>query len=299
MNSGSVFTGYSIRDILGNRFYEGKVVYHQGLSDEQVFDGKHEIPDEIKDLWRRCQEIKRNRAITKVGHPRNESHDYPFSRVLFCPSCGQPYHGEAVYYHGRTILRMTHERRTLGRNCDMWPRSRSVDSLSQEFSQRVLPHLHLNDGWKNLVVTALRGERKAEDTTKQKERLEAALENLRKQHKWGDISDEKYQKEKIPLQRELRIVNPDPTPTNLPNLERAAQLLNDLPTLWSHDGVTLKQRESLVQEVFNKITIDGKTLESIEPKPEYAPLFATVVVQNFVGYRDLDPPPSPPEIRMG
>ena len=80
------------------------------------------------------------------------------------------------------------------------------------------------------------------------ERLQRALENLRKQHKWGDISDEEYRTE----------------------------------------------RESLVRQVFQRITIDGKDFVDIEPKPEYAPLFATMMTGQKVGYQEFDSPPSPP-----
>ena len=66
-------------------------------------------------------------------------------------------------------------------------------------------------------------------------------------------------------------------PTELPNLERSAKLLEDLPVLWSHPGVTHEQREELVREVFHRITIDGKEFMSIEPKAPYAPLFASIV----------------------
>ena len=49
--TGRAFTGYNIRDILANRFYEGKVIYHQGLLDEKVFEGIHEVPTEVRELW--------------------------------------------------------------------------------------------------------------------------------------------------------------------------------------------------------------------------------------------------------
>jgi hypothetical protein len=153
----------------------------------------------------------------------------------------------------------------------------------------VLSHLHLDNRWKDLVITALRGEKKVEDNTEQRNRLLAALENLRKQHLWGHITDEDYRHDRATLERQLKEATPNSEVTVLPNLERAAQLLNDLPALWSHEGVTNKQREALVQEVFNKITIDGGTLASIEPKPAYAPLFATVLLQNPIGYCDLKP----------
>ncbi len=67
--AGKLFTGYNIRDILSNRFYEGKVIYHEGLADEQVIDGSHEVLPEVRELWLRCQDIKKDRAIITAGHP--------------------------------------------------------------------------------------------------------------------------------------------------------------------------------------------------------------------------------------
>lgn len=294
-STGRLFTGYSMRDILANRFYEGKVVYHEGLPDEQVINGIHEVPDEVRELWLRCQSTKNGRAITKAGHPRRENNDYPFSRILKCQRCGNPYHGEAVYYRGRTGLRLTHERRALGRKCDTWPRSRSVVSLNKEFGERVLACIKLDEGWKDLIVAALRSNDEVKGIQEQSDRLLKALENLRKQHLWGDISDDDYRGERVSLERQLKVANPDPRPTAIPNLEKAVQLLNDLPALWSHQGVTNEQRESLVQEVFARITIDGKALVAVEPKPAYLPLFAAMQIQKFVGYHGLEYPPSPPK----
>jgi hypothetical protein len=50
-----------------------------------------------------------------------------------------------------------------------------------------------------------------------------------------------------------------------------------------------------VQEVFNKISIDGDALVTVEPKPEYAPLFAEMLTHTLNGYRESISPPSPPE----
>ena len=297
MRTGRLFSGYSIRDVLDNRFYEGKVVYHKDLSDEMVINGSHVVPDEVKELWLKCQDIKKER-VTKVGYPRGENHDFPFSLVLKCQLCGSPYHGEAVHYRGRTVLRLTHERRMQGRDCKTWPRSRSVESLNQEFGERVLKHLHLDDGWKTMVAAALKGEKEVKNHDAQRDKLHQAIQNLRKQHLWGDISDADYRHDKMMLDRQLKTISPANPGKTLPNLERAAQLINDLPSLWAHSGVADKQREELVQEIFTKITIDGKNLAQIEPKPSYAPLFAAVLAQQNVGYHDLKSISSPPETLM-
>ena len=126
-------------------------------------------------------------------------------------------------------------------------------------------------------------------------RLQRALENLRKQHKWRDISDEEYRTERSVLVRQLKLLDDAVKPHQLPNLERAAEFLQDLPSLWLHAGVTHEEREALVKQVFQRITIDGKDFVDIEPKPEYAPLFATMVTAQKVGYQELDSPPSPPQ----
>jgi hypothetical protein len=175
------------------------------------------------------------------------------------------------------------------------PRSRSVESLSEQFAVRVLPWLRLDPGWKAQIIEALREEPKVAVDEQVMQRLQSALKNLRKQHIWGDLSDVAYQQERITLERQLKLVTPTHRSSKLPNLGRAAGLLNDLSTLWSHPGVTHEQRETLVREVFTRVTIDGKILKAIEPKPAYAPLFASIVTREGSGYHALEPPPSPPQ----
>jgi hypothetical protein len=195
-----------------------------------------------------------------------------------------------VYYKERTNLRLTLERRSTGKQCQVLPRSRSVESLSQEFAERVLTYITLDEDWKTRIMEALvddGGITGAKAYKVQVERMSKALENLRKQHLWGDISDMDYRKERADLERQINAIAPNSTPVEMPSLERAVQLLKDLPALWQHPGVTNKQRESLVQNVFSKICLDGGTLVAIEPKPAYAPLFADILLQNSVGYCDL------------
>ena len=61
---GGPFREASVRDVLGNRFYDGKVVYHEGKDDELTTEGIHEVPQELKDLWTKSQSIKRSRRNT-------------------------------------------------------------------------------------------------------------------------------------------------------------------------------------------------------------------------------------------
>ena len=119
-------------------------------------------------------------------------------------------------------------------------------------------------------------------------RIQNALENLRKQHLWGDLSDKAYRQERVALERQMKLASPPTQSRNLPNLQRAAELLNNMPTLWSHSGVTDEQRESFLREVFAQITIDGKQIMAIEPKSSYTPLFATMALNPESGYCKME-----------
>ena len=44
-----------------------------------------------------------------------------------------------------------------------------------------------------------------------------------------------------------------------------------------------------MQEVFRRITIEGKDFVSIEPKAEYVPLFAVIASGQRYGYLEFDP----------
>ena len=158
-------------------------------------------------------------------------------------------------------------------------------------------HLTLDNRWKDRINKALGQETASTKNEEQSEGFQRALEKLRKQHLWGDISDEVYRRERSDLERQLRSVQPRPTTIHLPNLEGRARFLNDLPALWLHPGISNEQRQSLIKEVFSKITIKGRDFVSIEPKPVYAPLFATMVMDKKLGYCGREPPPSPPETR--
>ncbi len=296
--TGRPFTGASIRDVLGNRFYEGIVVYHERQPDELVMDGSHELPQEVKDLWTKCQEIKVSRRNNTAGHPRGASRSFPFSRVLTCHRCDRPYYGETVRNADQFTLRLSHERRGPERDCHSKPRSQSVKALVDQMGARVMPYLILDATWKTRVIAAFKRQSPQTHDQNQQKRLTRALENLRKQHLWGDLSDEKYRFERQSLERQLKLVAAPPQPTELPNLERSARLLEDMQVLWSHAGVTDEQREAFVREVFNRITIDGKQFMSIEPKPAYVPLFASMATNEESGYWEFNSPPSPPLPRI-
>ena len=88
------------------------------------------------------------------------------------------------------------------------------------------------------------------------------------------MTDKDFQDEFQSLQRQRRSLEPKPPSNHLPNLDRAAQVLRDLPALWQHPGVTPEQRRELAREVFEEIRLREGKLVAVTPRPKYAPLFA-------------------------
>ena len=290
---GKPFTDGSVEHVLSNRFYEGKAVFHPGLADEEVLEGAHEVPDEIRRLWIQSQEVKRHRSRPAQSLQRPGTRIYPFTGVLRCDECGKPYHGEAVIHKdGRTYQRMYHHRS----RCRVNPRSVNSNRLSKRFGSEVLEQVDIDDGWKDTIAKVLVSEAPRPDNTISLRRLDAAIENLRKQHIWGAIGDDEFEREFRDLERSRRALEEDGSAKaiNMPNLERAARLLGDLPKLWEHPGVSGDQRKELVRRAFDDIRIDGHQLVSVTPKPEYAPLFAYTIwrqnkVMGGVGVTGLEP----------
>ena len=144
---------------------------------------------------------------------------------------------------------------------------------------RVIPHLTLGATWKNRIIAVLRPDEPSQEDRGQEERLRQALENLRKQYQWGNLSDDECRRELEIRMRQFKVNTTTVKPTHLPNLEHSANFLEDFPALWLHSGETNEEREALVREVFRRITIDGKDFVDIEPKPEYVPPFSTMVTR--------------------
>ena len=268
---GQPFTESSISTLLNNRFYECKVVYHRGRPEEQVIDGVHEVPEEVRELWLQCQKVRRERNQPGQPSPKaREQRIYPLTGVLVCDGCGLPFHGIGSHSRGLISPRMAHS----WHRCAMRPQSVAARRIEEEFAQRVLGCVTLDDGWRQAVLRALAKEGPQPDHSLEIGRVDGALANLRKQHMWGAVSDEEFQADFQSLKRQRSALEPKTRPPETPDLERAAQLLRDLPALWQHPGVTPEQRRDLVREVFEEIRLREGGLSAVQPFPQYAPLFA-------------------------
>lgn len=172
------------------------------------------------------------------------------------------------------------------RSCEMRPLSLSAIRIEDEFAERVLPYLTLDDGWQPAVLQALSQEGPEPDRSIELKRVESALANLRKQHLWGTVSDEEFKKEFQALENQRKTLDTAHADNSIPSLERASELLQNLPKLWHHAGVAPEQRRDLAREVFEELRLREGKLVAVRPRPAYAPLFAYSLWKNKVVGRE-------------
>ncbi len=257
--------------------------------DEEVREGSHQVPTEVRELWLRCQDIKQERTKHKEGRPRALRRAYPFSRVAVCERCGLPFGGQPVHRRGGEVIRRLYHRRPF---CALKPHSVRVEHLMAQFQEGVLPYISLEQEWRQAITGALYRASSQQSTVGGQATLQRARENLRKLFIWCDISDDDYHRQKQALEQELHTLTGDSAVPMTPDLDRAALLLTRLPALWQHPGVDDHQREEFLREVFMSVRLEGGQLVAVEPNPLYQPIFAYAVSQGvrMVGASGFEPP---------
>ena len=273
---GQPFTKGGVEVVLANRFYEGKAVFHPGKPDEDVREGKQEVPGDIKSLWLECQKVKHTRSFHPVGRPRAEKRYYPFSKVSVCDECGRHYGGQPVLKKSGQVVRRLYHSRPF---CKIEPHSIRVETLLAQFYKDVLPYLKIDKEFRKMIFNSLPTGAGSSLNDSPRNMIDKALKNLRKQHLWGDLTDEEYRNEKRELERQTNSLPQTIIPSDLVNLDRVTQLLSDFPSFWEQSAVTDEQREAMINEVFEETRLRGPRLVAFTPKSEYQALFAYIVTE--------------------
>ena len=84
------------------------------------------------------------------------------------------------------------------------------------------------------------------------------------------------------MQRQVKSIQPSSPQSMMPNLDRASRLLQDLPALRNHPGVTPAQQRGLAREVFQEVRLREGRLVAVRPRPRYAPFFAYALWRQHV-----------------
>lgn len=249
----------AIRDIVRRgRVYTGLVVEHRGHAERL---GRHE-PIISEAEYRRA--MAAIHARTYVGNKPRPFRAYALRGLVYC-ACGARMRGEAHLQRGTEIR--YYRCPSLGCRARRVPAERVETEVLAEIAQGVLP---------DAVIDAARTELRRRLETpelalagRQRQRLLTRLQQLQKQHAWGDLTDAQYQAERDATRSALDAL-PDENRVMTFDAYRAKLLA--LPEAIEQASPT--RREELCRMVIERIVVNDRELEAIEWTPPARPFFA-------------------------
>lgn len=279
MKNGRPLTRAGVGEILQNRVYTGAVVWHPGTPEEEVRDGQHEAITD-SELFEKVQALRARR--THWRGRRSAVRCYPLSRPARCYDCGASFAGDTGGKANHRRLRHARTGECRG------GRSLSASVLEDQMGDLLEERFALPKDWERQVlrIVAAPQNGSSDGTNRDAERLAKALEALRKQHKWGDISDGDYRIEREELERRLRETEErafEPVP--LKDFSQASKLLANLGELWRHPGVSRERQKAFIEEAFEQIQLDATGIRAVVPQEEYR-LLAAVAQVGGIGRGD-------------
>ncbi len=278
--TGRPFSKETVRDILQNRTYLGKVKYqkHKTRSDgtrsyeEPVewFEGQHDgVIDE--ELFERCQKVRAKRSSHRQATKRYNP--YLLRGLLYCYRCCSNEPKDKTFrYYGK----MRSQSRGKGKPCYYRCRSRELGYDCEQLGVRthilddqvvsVLMNLKPPNDWRKGITTAiseLLGEQNLEERLGQ-------IRNIinRMDMRWdnGFFTNEKeYFEQRIKLQLELEQLSPIPED----DLVHAADLLENFGSHWERLEGDEDGRHELVKLIVERVYVNDDRIVAMTLRSNY------------------------------
>ncbi|HBW20363.1 MAG TPA: hypothetical protein DEH11_15805 [Actinobacteria bacterium] len=255
---GALWTRDAVEDIYRRgRLYLGYVVEKRGRDERP---GRHE-PIVSEAQYNRTMAAVA--ARTRVGRKPAPFRSYALRGLVFC-SCGTRMRGEAHLQRGTEIR--YYRCPSLGCKARRCPADMLEGRVMSRIASAVLP-----DPLIEKARTELRGRLETPGTVaagRQRARLQTRLEQLRKQHGWGDISDRDYQSERDAVQAALAQL-PDGDRIRTFDAYRAKLLA--LPAAIA--AASPARQEELCRIVVERVVVNDLEVEDITWTPPAKPFF--------------------------
>ncbi|HZA21312.1 MAG TPA: recombinase family protein, partial [Dehalococcoidia bacterium] len=226
---GGLFTAHAIKDMLNCRFYIGKVSYHS-----EEYPGQHEAII-TEELYQRVQSRKKARSITRtVAGPKGL-----LQGMIACGQCGRGVQSDRHRYGGAMYReRHSHECMTNGRSI----MAKKVDEQVKE----ILTSVELLPEWQTEMTRLAVANKEGPDPKE----LQEKRRRISRAYAEGAFSDAEYEAKLAEIDAQLRLTNP----MELPTLEEAARLFEDIPQIW--EEATPEERRKLLSPLVERVYVD-------------------------------------------
>ncbi len=265
-----LFTPWSIRDMLKNRFYHGKVRHK-----DEHFDGVHRpiIPEE---LYYKVQEVMEGRRSRRSGSSHHNGETPHLLAGLFrCYECGTPFWSQnqgslnETYYKspnkGLEIFCKYRGKSFLGRDID--------SQIEQLFSR-----FELRDDWIDWIVERNIKGSDIQDALKGKRLIQEKMKRARLLYLDGDIDRPRYLKIKDDAEKSLlKLYVPE-----YDDAVEADKLVRDFGTLWQSSSVARRngKAKAILQAVY--VNPEERKVVELLPKETFLALVLAMTERNDV-----------------
>ena len=277
-----LFTIASVRGIIHNPFYMGKVKHR-----DQLLPGAHQsvVSEELFNLVQST--LKRNSGRSETLDPR-PAREYLLKGLIRCAHCMMPMWAQ-TYVNGHRYYREQYGARSagycVGRSGSM-PCHVPDDQIGRIVGAIVLP-----ETWMNRVLAQVHLADEVKRVAQERKGTEQRLKRLGQVYMDNLVYHEEYLRQRRMLEdRIATLVVPRVDATR-----EAGKLLEDLPTLWEEADLT--ERRKLLLSILDAVyvdTVEEKSVVAIRPKPAIMPLFEVAITREgseviLVNEKELPP----------
>ena len=254
---GRFFTNASVKTILKNPFYAGRV-RHRG----DLLDGAHDSLVSWAMFEQVQANLKRNsgRSMTLTPHPARE---YLLKGLVRCVHCGMPMWAQ-TYQNGARYYREHRGSRGEGAcvNAGGAVRCEVVD----EQVGRLIESLVLPEDWLDAVLERISLRDEVARVQTEREQVQEKLRRLGKAFVDGMVDEPDYERHKAQLEFDLTsLVVPEAD-----TVAEAGRLVQRLPELWA--AADLSERRRLLLTVLDAVYVDAheaRAVVSVRPKAAF------------------------------
>ncbi|MFQ6028746.1 MAG: recombinase family protein [Dehalococcoidia bacterium] len=265
------FTTASVRGVLHNPFFMGKVKHH-----DQLLPGVHEAVVS-EGLFQTVQAtLKKNsgRSETLQARPTRE---YLLKGLIRCAHCGYPLWAQ-TYKNGHRYYREQYGSRSSG-YCVGRSGSLPCD-IPDEQMGRIVAAITLPEVWQDRLLARLHLEEEVKRVERERKATEQRLKRLGQVYLDELMDYDEYRRQKRQLEEKLgSLVVP-----GIEAAQEAGKLLEDLPQLW--DEADLGERRKILMTMLEAVyveTVDERSVVALKPKPAFQALFQIATTKEGSG----------------
>lgn len=259
-----LFTIYSVRWILHNPFFIGKVTYR-----DETFQGMHE-PLISESLFQQVQDLLR--AAKKTGRSRGTSYRaYLLKALARCVWCGYPLWSDLVS-ESYTVYREGRAAHSV-HDCPASGKQVACSKIDPQMDQ-VISSLVIDPQWRSKILARMEQVSDVAKVLAERGQLKERLRRLGRSFVDGLVEESEYSVQRKLLQDRFdSLVVPE-----LNAAYNAGEVLESLKEVWGL--ATMEEKNRLLRTMLEAVYLDlveNQGVVGIAPKSQFVPLFDAAV----------------------